>query len=213
MMEENNNNKYLGLGALLLLGVGFVAWNRSKDAPPLPSGTSGYSGGCNGGEAVNYSDYGLYVGSNGSQDESYLGMNLPNMRGVSNNNAGNIKTYFCKQGYDYWINELDKQFNTDGVFCQFSRFSWGLRAMIKLLRNYKLKHGINTIDTLIARYDVPTATHYMNFVSNETGISRNAIIDLTDKETLRKIVKAMVALECSGFQVSDAQFNLAYSQL
>jgi len=213
-MEKDNKKTVALVAGGLFLFLGFSAFAKKDDSPSLPTGSTGYtSGGCNGGEAINWQEYGVYIGSDGSLDESYLGMNLPNQRGIRNNNAGNIKTNFCNSNYNYWVNELGKSFNTDGTFAQFTGFAWGLRAMIKLLRNYKTKYGINTIDTLIARYDVPTAYHYMDFVAQNTGFSRTQIIDLHDKETLRKLVKAMVALECSNYQVSNAQFETAYSLL
>lgn len=212
------NNKKIGIGigviALLFFAKNSKGQNTPSGGDGLPTGGNGNgSGNCMKALAANWSDYGQYLGSNGSQNESYLGLSLPNERGIRNNNPGNIKTYCCGDNYNYWLGELICEDNTDGVFAQFTYFPYGLRAMIKLLKNYKTNHAIDTIDKLIGRWDVPTASHYMDFVSQQTGIPRNQIIDLHDKPTLRKIVKAMVKLENSGFSVSDDQFNTAYALL
>jgi hypothetical protein len=165
-----------------------------------------------GGGAASWAGFGTYKGPAGSITESYLGMKT--VRGVRNNNVGNIKTNaFVSSTYQYWQKELRKEDNTDGVFCQFETFAYGLRAMIKLLKIYKTNHSINTIDSLISRWDKPTAQHYKDFVATQTGFSVNGIIDLHDKETLKKLVVAMVKLECGGFEVTGAQFETAYNIL
>lgn len=198
MKKSNKNIIVFGSLAAAML---FLSKTAAAKNTPIPSG---------GGNASTWAGYGTYKGSNGSIDESYLGMKT--VRGIRNNNCGNIKTNaFSNPSYNYWLKELKKEDNTDGVFCQFESFPYGLRAMIKLLRTYKSNHGINTIDALISRYDTPTAQHYKDFVSSQTSISTTAIIDLHDKETLKKIIVAMVKLECAGFTISSAQFETAYS--
>lgn len=191
----------IGIGAGIAIFL-LMSKNANATDTNIPIGQTG-------GGAANWTGFGTYKGSNGSLDESYLGMKT--VRGIRNNNPGNIKTYCWLSSYVSWNGELTCAENTDGVFCQFKRFADGVRAMIKLLKTYKTKYQINTIDNLISRWDCPTAQHYKDFVSDETGFSISQIIDLHDKDTLKKICTAMIKLECDGFTLSSAQFETGYS--
>lgn len=193
--------------ATLLLGL------TSASGQTNGNGTGNNTPSTSGGGASDWVGYGVPQGSKGSITESYLGVPLAGQRGISNNNPLNIKTYAMNANYDYWKKELKWSDNTDGVFCQFELFAYGLRAALYLMKKYKTTHGIDTIDGLIGRWDRPTATHYMDYVSNGSGFSRTQIIDLTDKETLKRLIKPMCELECSQYQLSDAQVDLAYSLL
>lgn len=202
-----NNIAVLGGLTLATLLIGL------NSASGQSAGAGGSTPQTSGGGASAWPGYGVAQGTKGSITESYLGVPLSGQRGISNNNPLNIKTYAWKSNYSYWQKELKWADNTDGVFCQFELFAYGLRAALYLMRKYKTAHGIDTIDGLIGRWDKPTAYHYMDYVSNGSGFGRTQIIDLTDKETLRRLVKPMCELECSQYQLSDDQINLAYSLL
>lgn len=187
--------------AVLLLGSTAKGQDHSR-TPPI-----------SGGGASKWAGYGIPQGAKGDITESYLGVPLAGQRGISNNNPLNIKTYAWKSNYQYWKKELLWKDNTDGVFCQFELFAYGLRAALYLMIKYKTKYNINTIDGLIGRWDKPTAIHYMDYVANGSGFSRTQTIDLSDKATLKKLIKPMCELECSQYKLSDAQIDLAYSLL
>ena len=83
-------------------------------------------------------------------------------RGVRNNNPFNIKI-----SNSTWLNKVPRRFNTDGTFEQFFEMKFGLRAGIRLLRNYQLKFGIGEIRHFIQRF-APSSENdtkrYINFV-------------------------------------------------
>lgn len=66
-------------------------------------------------------------------------------RGIRNNNPFNVKMTAT-----VWLGEVDR--NTDGVFEQIDTPEHGLRIGMKLLKNYHIKHGINTIAKLVNRF-------------------------------------------------------------
>lgn len=143
---------------------------------------------------------------------SYLGKaGFP--RGMRNNNPGNIR-----KGASAWQGKI--QNGTDSAFEQFISYGYGIRAMIKNLLSYQ-RDGLNTISKMIYRWAPPADSNdtegYIAFVSAKTGISRNTPIDLTDKNTCSKIVRAMCQMENYGGAsgkpqaVTPEQFNYAWS--
>lgn len=67
-------------------------------------------------------------------------------RGVRNNNPFNIK-----RSQIVWVGEIPDSQKTDKVFEQFKSLNLGLRAGIKLLRNY-VRKGFNTPEKIISRF-------------------------------------------------------------
>jgi hypothetical protein len=195
-MENKNVIIGVGIAAGLLYAFAAQGENSTSNISDIPTRS-------------NQSNYGNYIGSNGSLNESYLGVSTQK-RGIRNNNPGNIKTNAMQPNYNYWQKEINWQYNTDRVFCQFEGFAWGVRAAIKLLKSYKTNHQIDTIRKLISRWDVPTQINYMTKVATDSGFGIDAVIDLHDKETLRKIFKPMVYFECL-FNLTDAQFDTGYN--
>lgn len=71
-------------------------------------------------------------------------MNTP--RGIRNNNPGNIRW-----GSDWKGLKKDGK-QQDPSFCIFKTPEYGIRALAKLLRNYKQLYGLNTPRKIISRY-------------------------------------------------------------
>lgn len=148
------------------------------------------------------------VNAPGSAGESYLGIsNLP--RGLRNNNPGNFKMSAAN-----WQGKVPQADNTDGTFQQYYFFPMGVRMMIKELKNNYINAGYDTITTLLNRYDPPGNTNYINYVSQQMGIGVNKPL-VADKETLRKLVKAIARFE-NGYTgiaeaVNDVTFDYAYT--
>ena len=134
----------------------------------------------------------------------------PNSRGLRNNNPGNIRI-----GNSAWMGKIPVSQNTDGSFEQFETWVYGLRAMIKLIRNY-IYDGNDSINKIISKY-APTSennTHaYINFVVSRSGILSNKQLDPNNKTDFRKIIKAMVEQELGCNLVTDAEFNKAWDLL
>lgn len=129
-------------------------------------------------------------------------------RGIRNNNPGNIKIAGNK-----WLGKVPENQNSDGTFEQFFEYRYGIRAMILLLISYMLKHDKRNLVELIARYTAGDTAeeqaNYVTFVSEKTKISPVEYLS-PNKETLRKLVKAMTHRENDVAAVTDTQFDEAY---
>lgn len=141
---------------------------------------------------------------------SYLGQSgLP--RGMRNNNPGNIRI-----SNTAWKGKVPVGQNTDKAFEQFGTFVYGIRAMIKNLQSYQRDRGLNTINQIISTWAPPGVDNnntgaYVATVSLNTGIGPTQPITLTDKNIMRKLVKAMARVENGREAVTDSQFNYAWS--
>lgn len=117
--------------------------------------------------------------------------------GVRNNNPGNLK------------NPGTGQFQT------FATPQQGIQAADDNLSAYGTKHGIDTINGVIARWDLghaPTTpaeqkevADYVSSVSKATGIAPDAKVDLTDKATRTKILNSMFDVESPGWRGASKQ--------
>lgn len=125
-------------------------------------------------------------------------------RGFRNNNPLNIR-----KGNN-WRGEIPNQ--TDGQFEQFSEMIYGLRAGIKLIKNYMTKYKANTIRKIITRWapnnENDTAA-YIDFVSQDSGISPDTVISFSEAAKIVRIVSAMVQME-NGQRLSDRLIITAY---
>lgn len=124
-------------------------------------------------------------------DKNLLGqMNLP--RGMRNNNPGNLRI-----GASAWTGKIPPSQNTDGSFEQFYLYKWGVRAMIKLIRNY-INTGTNTTRKIITKYAPSNENHtasYINTVMQTTGINPDAVLNANDYELLQSLIIAMAFVE------------------
>lgn len=87
-------------------------------------------------------------------------------KGIRNNNPGNIR-----KSNDAWEGLSAR--HDDGQFFIFNNPFWGLRALARILSNYRARHGITTIRGIIERYAPGTENDteaYIAAVSKRTGI-------------------------------------------
>ncbi|BET96447.1 structural protein [Xenorhabdus taiwanensis] len=129
-------------------------------------------------------------------------------RGIRNHNPGNIR-----HG-DPWQGLRDTQ--TDKAFCQFVAPEWGIRAMLKVLRNYERQYGLNSIRQIITRWAPPNENDtesYIAFVCQVVGIPGSAVIDMDNPVTLCRLVKAMIQMENGQQPYSEATFEKAFELL
>lgn len=135
-------------------------------------------------------------------------------RGVRNNNPGNIDF----NPRNAWVGQLGLEL---GVFRpRFARFDSpenGIRALGKLLLNYRGKDGlpgtggpgIDTVRETITRwapgYENNTEA-YIAAVAHQLGVRANDVIDIHDPYTLRRMVGAIIAHECSNYRYPDEVF-------
>ncbi|CDG21048.1 Protein P5 [Xenorhabdus poinarii G6] len=129
-------------------------------------------------------------------------------RGIRNHNPGNIR-----HG-DKWQGLSDTQ--TDKSFCQFVSPEYGIRAMLKILRNYERKYGLNTIRQIITRWAPPNENDteaYINYVSQAVGIASDAVIDINHQPTMTALIQAMIRMENGQQPYSDDIFTRAFELL
>ena len=134
------------------------------------------------------------------------------MRGQRNNNPLNIK-YSAKTN---WVGEVrDELLKFDKTFAEFTEMKYGIRAGIKLIKNY-IRSGYNTIDKIISRW-CPDQTQYVyqQHVGNHVkavfpNVDRWTVIRRDDKDIIREMVKAMAVMECQ-YRIDDDEFEEAWN--
>ena len=121
-------------------------------------------------------------------------MNLP--RGIRNNNPGNIRHGSNWQG----LNPNSR--NIDPAFCVFTSSVYGIRALAKVLINYKKIHSLNTVRQIISRYAPPNenqTTAYIQSVAKQLEVAPDAVIDIEERGILTVFIKAIIRME-NGIQ-------------
>lgn len=124
-------------------------------------------------------------------------------RGGKNHNPGNIK-----MGRDKWVGST----GDDGTFVKFSAFEYGLRAMIKLIRNYIKNKKLQTVRDIISTYapasENPTEA-YIRLVSNNNPDWKP---NPDNKSDMYQLISKMVKQEI-GYVLLQSQFDTAWSML
>ncbi|MDC9607032.1 structural protein [Xenorhabdus griffiniae] len=129
-------------------------------------------------------------------------------RGIRNHNPGNIR-----HG-DKWQGLRDIQ--TDKSFCQFVAPEYGIRAMLKILRNYERRYGDNTIRQFISRWAPPNENNtesYIAYVCKSVGIASSAVVDVENVATMSRLVKAIIQMENGQQPYSDEIIKRAFELL
>lgn len=120
------------------------------------------------------------------------------VRGIRNNNPGNLK----KTG-DQWVGLRSIQ--TDKTFFQFTHVKYGIRAMAKVLINYQLKHGLDTLEEIIGRW-APTSENdtgsYILSVANKMSIDPDDRFSV--EQYIEPLIKAIITHENGINPYSDA---------
>lgn len=115
-------------------------------------------------------------------------------RGIRNNNPGNIR-----HG-DKWRGLANKQ--TDASFCVFKAPEWGLRALVKILRNYQTKHGLKTVESIINRFAPQIendTSSYILSVCQVLDVKPRDVIDVFEPGIMINLLKAVIRHE-NGIQ-------------
>jgi len=96
-------------------------------------------------------------------------------RGLRNNNPGNIR----RDGHTKWQGLSAQQ--TDASFWQFSDPVYGIRALAKILHNYQVIYGLDTVRKIINRWAPPNENDtgsYVNAVAAEIGVNADDRINV-----------------------------------
>ncbi|MDC9614415.1 structural protein [Xenorhabdus khoisanae] len=129
-------------------------------------------------------------------------------RGIRNHNPGNIRHGDKWQGL--------REIQTDKSFCQFVAPEYGIRAILKILRNYERKYGLNTIRQIISRWAPPNENNteaYIAYVCKVVGVPSSVVIDVENVNTMSKLVKAIIQMENGQQPYSDAVITRAFELL
>lgn len=108
----------------------------------------------------------------------------------------------------------------DPQFEEFESMVMGLRAGIKLIKNYITGFDghfppCNTIEKIISKWAPPTenaTSSYVNFVATQTGIHKNQIIWFNRRNDIVAIVHAMAKME-TGADIDPKLIESAYDLL
>lgn len=123
-------------------------------------------------------------------------------RGVRLFNPGNIR-----RGTISWQGMDPTQ--ADAQFITFMSPQWGIRAMVKILRNYQ-NQGLTTIRQIISRwapYSENNTDAYISAVCAECGVSADTQIDFDDVMPL--LLKAIIWQENGCQPYSDEVIRAA----
>lgn len=121
-------------------------------------------------------------------------------RNVRNNNPGNIK----KLGkWGEWQGVAKDQ--DDPTFVKFSTPEYGLRAMARILGNYKTKHGIDTVKGMVERWSATDQKSYTASMAKALGVKPTDKIDI-DK-LLPQIMASIIHTEGGSSPYTQEQIN------
>lgn len=177
---------------LLLFGLGLAGLVYSRQA----SGKAAEPGGIIPGFDLSGLKIDIPFMNGGSMGASqYTDMSLP--RGIRNNNPGNIR----KSG-DAWQGLADVQ--PDSAFFTFKDPVFGIRALAKILRNYRDLYGLTTVTGIISRWAPPNENNtqaYAQAVASAMGVAPSEPLAF-DAGQLRALVAAIIHHE-NGQQPYD----------
>ena len=111
-------------------------------------------------------------------------------RGIRNNNPGNIR----KSG-DAWQGLADIQ--PDSAFFSFADPVYGIRALAKIIRNYRDRYGLQTVEGIINRWAPPVENNtgaYVGAVASALGVAPNQPLAF-DAGQMRTLVASIIQHE------------------
>jgi hypothetical protein len=122
-------------------------------------------------------------------------------RPVRNNNPGDL------EAGDHWQGLMAPELMTDVQkherFAVFSAAHWGFRALVVLLRNYKLLYGLNTVRAIVSRFAPPVenpTTNYAETVAHALNVKPDDKIDLSNPNTMFALAKAVTKFETGSWE-------------
>ena len=94
---------------------------------------------------------------------------------------------------------------------------YGYRAMLKLIRNYRILYELDTIRKIISRWAPPNENNtnaYTNFVSKYTGYQPDTVINVYKREQM-VIIAAAITLQENGhdYKVNMSDINKGWDLL
>lgn len=127
-------------------------------------------------------------------------------RGIRNNNPLNIRESLLRD--DDWVGE--HELDIDKSFEEFSSPEYGIRAATKILKTYREKYNLLTIEQIINRWapEIENDTNsYVLSVSSKVGIEPNDVLLVADYP---KLIAAMIYHENGVQPYSDEVINTGF---
>lgn len=115
-------------------------------------------------------------------------------RGLRNNNPGNIRNSEATE----WNGEVEPSAKKDFVFEEFEDRPHGYRALIRLLQNYRRRHGCQTIADFIRRWAPSNENNtagYITRVCQEMQVPSVYVPDVDDKLMMIAFASAISLVE------------------
>lgn len=138
---------------------------------------------------------------------------MSNVRGLRNNNPGNIKEF--KGDKTQWVGE--RATDDDPVMEEFTMMHFGVRAALKVFETYQRKHHLNTIRKWIERWAPPSENDteaYIEYVCARTGRGADEEVDCYDRIFMNSFLRAVFRMEngpLADTQVTDNDMMLGLS--
>ena len=117
-------------------------------------------------------------------------------RGIRNHNPGNIEKGTA------WNGMADSQ--PDPRYITFVTPQYGIRAMARILRTYRERYKLTTIEGIISRWAPPSENptdKYIKFVADRVGVAAGVVLPATD-EIIARLIAAIIRFE-NGLQPYD----------
>lgn len=130
-------------------------------------------------------------------------------RGVRNNNPLNIR----HNPRNRWKGLSKNQ--TDPAFYQFENMTYGVRAAMKLLRNYAIQMKRYTIKDYITRWaphSENNTQNYIDFICKQIDYPSNINLYFSDRPRFIAMVRAMGKME-SNYIIPDKILYEAYEMV
>ena len=99
--------------------------------------------------------------------------------------------------------------NNAGLFCQFQSFNWGIRAGARLLKTYRHKYGLDTIDGIIRRWapeNENNTSAYIEAVAQYSQISANQYIP-ENYNNIKRVLQGIIRVECGYYAVTREELK------
>lgn len=122
-------------------------------------------------------------------------------RGIRNNNPGNIR-----QSSTLWKGESGR--DLDPAFEEFDTPEHGIRAIARIIRNYRDRYGLNTVRGIISRWapsNENDTESYIQSVAYRLGVSADQVIDID--AVMPALVEAIIRHENGIQPYTMAQIN------
>lgn len=120
-------------------------------------------------------------------------------RGVRNNNPGNIKE--LPGDRTQWVGE--RATDDDPIFEEFGTPETGIRALGKILLNYRRKYNLRTVEQIINRWAPPPENvtgAYVRHVCARMNLRPADEANVENREILAALAAAIIAHENAGFE-------------